>query len=56
MKEKFKWKRVQVNNEDWDKLRFLKKYYGRDIPILLNEAIKDYLKQKMKEIDKSNEN
>lgn len=53
MKEKFKQKPVFVREDTWDSFKKVAKYYGREIPFVLDEALKEYTKNKMKEIEKS---
>lgn len=54
MKEKFKQKPVFVKEDTWKEFKQVAKYYGREIPFVLDEALKEYTKNKKKEIERSN--
>lgn len=56
MKDKFIKKLIEVDNNIWKDFKYVAKYYGRELPFVLNEALKEYTKNKMKDIERSNEN
>lgn len=55
MRELFKQKPVFVKEKTWKEFKKVAKFYGREIPFALDEALLFYVKTKKKEIEKQNE-
>lgn len=53
--QQFKQKPVFVKDKTWKEFKKVAKWFGREIPFVLDDALKEYTKQKMKEIEKYNE-